>query len=142
MFSDPPFAGCVVLVVDDDADMREVMSGVLEDLGLSVIEAKDGLEAIALVRANPSLCLILSDLKMPRCDGLELARAVKELPWPTKPPFVIVSGYSDPALGRAEELNIQSILRKPFRLEELRRLVARWIRPLGSTPAPGPGSLV
>jgi CheY-like chemotaxis protein len=96
---------------------------------------------MSLVRANPGLGLILSDLKMPRCDGLELARAVRELPWPERPPFVIVSGYSDPALGRAEELYIQSILRKPFRLDELRALVERWIGPLGSTLAPSPGSV-
>ena len=38
---------------------------------------------------------------------------------------------SDPALGRAEELNIKAILRKPFRLEEIHALVARWIRPRG-----------
>jgi CheY-like chemotaxis protein len=124
-------AGCLVLVVDDDADMRDVLASVLQELGLIVLEAQDGLEAIAVVHANPSLCLIISDLKMPRCDGLELARALKELPWPSPPPFVLISGYSDPALGRAEELNIKAILRKPFRLEEIHALVARWIRPRG-----------
>jgi CheY-like chemotaxis protein len=126
-----PFAGCVVLVVDDDADMRDVLASVLQELGLTVLEAGDGLEALAVVRANPALCLIISDLKMPRCDGLELARSLKALGSPSPPPFVMISGYSDPALGRAEELNIKAILRKPFRLEEIHALVRRWIRPSG-----------
>ena len=126
-----PFSGRVVLVVDDDADMRDVLASVLQELGLHVLEAQDGLEALAVVHANPTLSLIISDLKMPRCDGLELARALQALPWPSVPPFVMISGYSDPALGRAEELNIKAILRKPFRLEEIRALVARWIRPPG-----------
>ena len=126
-----PFAGRVVLVVDDDADMRDVLASVLQELGLQVLEAQDGLEALAVIHANPTLCLIISDLKMPRCDGLELARALQALAWPSLPPFVMISGYSDPALGRAEELNIKAILRKPFRLEEIRALVARWIRPPG-----------
>jgi CheY-like chemotaxis protein len=125
-----PFVGCVVLVVDDDADMRDVLASVLQALGLDVLEAQDGLEALAVIHANPALCLIISDLKMPRCDGLELARALKALPWPS-PPLVMISGYGDPALGRAEELNIKAILRKPFRLEEIHALVARWIRPRG-----------
>ena len=126
-----PFAGRVVLVVDDDADMRDVLASVMQELGLAVLEAQDGHEALAVVHANPSLSLIISDLKMPRCDGLELARALQALPWPSVPPFVMISGYSDRALGRAEELNIKAILRKPFRLEEIRALVARWIRPPG-----------
>lgn len=125
------FAGCTVLVVDDDPDMRDVLASVLQDLGLTVLEAQDGIDALAVVRANPTLCLILSDLKMPRCDGLELARALQELALPSPPPFVLISGYSDPALGRAEELNIKAILRKPFRIEEINALVTRWIRPLG-----------
>lgn len=129
MWFDPP-AGCVVLVVDDDADMRDVLASVLQEVGLAVLEAADGLEALAAVRAHPTICLIISDLKMPRCDGLELARALKELPGLTSPPFVMISGYSDPALGRADELNIKAILRKPFRLEEIYSVVSRWIRPL------------
>ena len=120
-----------MLVVDDDADMRDVLASVLQELGLHVLEAQDGLEALAVIHANPSLSLIISDLKMPRCDGLELARALQALSWPSVPPFVMISGYSDPALGRAEELNIKAILRKPFRLEEIHALVARWIRPPG-----------
>ena len=117
-----------MLVVDDDTDMRDVLASVLQELGLNVLEAQDGLEALAVLRGDPNISLIISDLKMPRCDGLELARALKELALPSAPPFVMISGYSDPALGRAEELNIKTILRKPFRLEEIYAVVARWIR--------------
>ena len=66
-----PYAGAVptVLVVDDDLTLREVVSGYLTRAGLDVVEAEDGLTALALAR-DRSPDLVVLDLTLPGLDGL------------------------------------------------------------------------
>ena len=65
-----------ILVVDDEEGLREFIAEVLEDEGHEVDRAKDGVEALELVERS-AYALMLSDLKMPRMDGLELTRRVR-----------------------------------------------------------------
>ncbi len=68
-----------VLVVDDEGDIRTSLRGVLSDEGLRVIEAPDGSQALALVRAErPELVLL--DVWMPEVDGIELLRRLRTNP--------------------------------------------------------------
>lgn len=68
-----------ILLVDDNADNRAIMRAALENAGLSVILACDGLEALAAAAAA-NVDLVLLDMSMPRLDGWQAARRLKELP--------------------------------------------------------------
>jgi two-component system, cell cycle sensor histidine kinase and response regulator CckA len=102
-----------ILVVDDEAPVRALTTRMLEDEGYRVIEAQDGLEAWTLLeRMKEPIDLVVSDVVMPRLNGLELARHMEIMPHP--PPILLMSGYG---LGGLE-LD-RPFLVKPFRVDEL-----------------------
>lgn len=108
-----------ILVVDDEETLRSLTTRILEDHGYSVIQAHDGFEAWTLLESMAErIDLVVSDVVMPRLDGIELARCMEILPHP--PPVLLVSGYGLGAL----ELE-RPILAKPFRGEELLAAVHR-----------------
>jgi two-component system, cell cycle sensor histidine kinase and response regulator CckA len=108
-----------ILVVDDEATLRSLTTRVLEDDGYSVIEAHDGFDAWTLLESMVGrIDLVVSDVVMPRLDGIELARCMETLPHP--PPILLVSGYGLSALELGRPL-----LDKPFRGEELLAAVHR-----------------
>lgn len=89
--------GCVkgkVLLVEDDVIVQGLLTRALEHRGYEVLRASDGAEALEIFRANPEdVSGIVTDVVMPRMDGLQLAEAVQSL----KPgiPIVFISGYAD-----------------------------------------------
>lgn len=106
-----------ILLVDDNAQVRERLSSFLEDR-YEAVQAEDGQAALDLLRARGDIDLIVTDVHMPAMDGLQLARAVRRR-WPSLP-VVIITG-----LGR-EEIAVDALragatnyLRKPFRNAEL-----------------------
>lgn len=66
-----------ILVVEDDADMRELFCTVLSDSGYTCIPASDGREALAIMERE-YIDLIVSDIMMPHMDGYELTKALRE----------------------------------------------------------------
>lgn len=102
-----------VLVVDDDAMVRSLTIRVLENAGYRVFEAHDGLEAwILLGSLKQRIDLVVSDIVMPRLDGLELMNCIETIPNP--PPIILMSGYG-PSVVDLE----RPVLTKPFRPDEL-----------------------
>ena len=100
----------LVLIVDDDPDVREVMSVVLSDLGYKVMEAGDGETALGLLKNYPPDLLVL-DFGMPGTNGAEVAVSARQQNGDLR--ILFVSGYSDTsaiehAVGKA------SLLHKPF----------------------------
>ena len=67
-----------ILLVDDEADLLEVLGEFLEDQGFSVTTAKDGVHALEVLGRDSRFDLLLSDINMPRMKGFELIRVVKE----------------------------------------------------------------
>ncbi len=61
-----------ILVVDDDPAIRALISLILQVNGYATVEARDGIDALALLEHTPSIGLMLLDLRMPRMNGLEL----------------------------------------------------------------------
>lgn len=91
----------VILVVDDHPAMRETLADVLSLFGYQVLCAQDGLQALELLSTHP-VDAVLSDVRMPRMDGLKLARRVREMAQP--PAFFLVTAHGDPeALEEARD---------------------------------------
>jgi CheY-like chemotaxis protein len=67
-----------ILIVDDEDEVRDLVATILADLQFEIVQARDGTEALRLMREAPAT-LLLTDLRMPGIDGLELARRAKEL---------------------------------------------------------------
>lgn len=114
-----------VLVVDDEADIRELVSGVLEDEGYSVRSAADSSAALdAIEERRPSLVLLDVWLQGSRLDGLQILQEVKRRD--PNLPVLMISGHGnlDTAVAAIREGAIDFI-EKPFEAERLVHLVAR-----------------
>jgi CheY-like chemotaxis protein len=102
----------VVLVVDDERSVREFVKATLRKEGFQTIEAGDGIEAFNLVQEfGENIALLLTDIKMPGMDGVELAESVREL-FP-RMPVLFISAYPDPD-PRDRLIKGYSLLAKPF----------------------------
>ncbi len=125
-------AGRLVLVVDDDASVREVAAGLLARLGYDVMEASDAFEAeAAFERDAGKFYAVLLDLKMPVKDGWSCLRDLRKISSQT--PIVICSGYdpqeSLPAFAQ-EDPNLE-FLKKPYRSDRLAKVLSAVIRQNG-----------
>jgi CheY-like chemotaxis protein len=109
---DSSLSGRRILVADDESEVRWFYVGVLREAGARVIEARDGIEALELARAEPPDA-ILADIVMPRLDGLALCAAVRREPLLDGVPVVLLS-WRDDFLHRMRELraDAQGYLRK------------------------------
>jgi len=122
----------LVLVVDDEAALREITKATLESFGYRVVLAGDGAQAVArCAEHGGALALMVTDLQMPHLDGLSAIRAVRTL----RPdlPVIAVSGSPDEqqAVGRSG-LEVQGILAKPL---SAAALLLEMDRVLHSTPS-------
>lgn len=112
-----------VLVVEDDADLREGLALLLEAEGMTVVTAHDGQEALERLSAEPHPCLMLLDLMMPGMNGYELLERVRGTPLAQTP--IIVCSANPPASGVD---SVAAVMRKPFDIDDLLRLVRRCCR--------------
>jgi len=104
----------LALVVDDSITMRRVTQRLLERNGMRVITAKDGVEAIGMIREHPP-DIILLDVEMPRMDGYEFAKHVRNDPKTEDLPIIMItSRVSDEHKARAIELGVNDYLGKPY----------------------------
>jgi two-component system response regulator AtoC len=106
-----------ILVVDDDADMREWVKEDLETEGFRVETESGGRSGVERVRRG-GIDLVVSDVKMPDLDGLDLLREIREIS--PAPVVIIVTGFGsiDTAI-RAVKLGAQDYITKPFNIDQL-----------------------
>jgi CheY-like chemotaxis protein len=116
-------AGRLVLVVDDEADLLEIVSDRLEGEGYRVLTARDGVEALDVVRAARPACIIL-DLKMPRLGGLEALGALRREA-PAAHVIVLTGSPNRPLAEACRARGADEFLLKPFDPRELLRLTAQ-----------------
>jgi len=113
-----------VLVVDDDPDILDALSEILEVEGYEVQRARNGREALQrLEQAPPDLVLL--DLMMPVMDGWEFARSLNP---DARPPIIVLSADRNVSV-KAQEIGALGWLAKPFELSELLAVVRRAIPP-------------
>jgi len=113
------FHGLEALVVDDEADVRELVAEYLRERGLQTATAHDGRAAVAaLERSGGRFMLVLTDINMPGADGLEVLRAARAGNASTY--VVIITGYAslDCAI-QAVRLGAHDYLTKPFALGQI-----------------------
>jgi CheY-like chemotaxis protein len=134
-----------VLIVEDDAALREALSDALSDEGFSVAAAADGLEALELLllAANPNPSVILLDLTMPRMNGWQFRAAQQTDDRISAIPVVVLSAAPHLA-EEAESLGLPqgSCIRKPVPLDNLLAIVTRYCEsssPPGISRSPGRG---
>jgi len=112
-----------VLVVDDDPGVRYTLREILEAEGVTVDEAADGAEALARLEATPAP-LVITDLRMPGIDGLELLRRLSART--PAPRVVLITAHgSERTAVEAMKLGAWDYFKKPFEVEELVGVVRR-----------------
>ncbi len=116
-----------VLIVEDSLSVRNALSDIVEDAGYSRVLAKDGLQALDLIRSE-NIGIVLTDLEMPRMDGLELTRQIrssdahKELPV-----LMITSRTMEKHKQLAAEVGVTEYITKPFSENQILDLVNQFI---------------
>lgn len=106
-----------VLIVDDDDDIRSVLSDAVKNWGFSVSDAKDGEQAI-LKLLHEHFDIVISDLMMPGLDGLTLLQKIKELDKEIL--VIIITGYATIETAvKAINAGAYDYIAKPFSLDEL-----------------------
>lgn len=107
-----------VMIVDDDADIRDTLQDVLGDSGYTVITAIDGLDAMAKLERGPLPDVILLDWMMPRCDGMQFRALQLAKPEFCQIPVVLLT--ADVHLeSKRTKLEAQAYLPKPVTLDRL-----------------------
>jgi len=116
----------VVLIAEDDHEMRSLLCDELYDLGVSIQEAADGDEALRLVLdARPSL--ILTDLRMP-AGGLDYIARLRT--FAPGVPMVLITSFGDPQTkADALAIGIEAYFNKPVRLSELKAAIRHLLGP-------------
>lgn len=106
-----------MLVVDDEPVLREIIKEAFESAHFVVDEAENGREAFLLIQQKAYDC-VLSDVRMPGGDGIELAKNIYVLPDP-KPKVFLVTGFSDLTTQDAKKWGVLEIFDKPFDFKDL-----------------------
>ena len=114
-----------ILLVDDDEDLRSMVANALDAQGHHVVEVSNGAAALeALASAVPDIAVI--DFAMPGMNGAELAQRIREQ-WPALP-ILFASGFADTDAIEAATGSEVTILRKPFRVDELLQAIDNAMR--------------
>jgi DNA-binding NtrC family response regulator len=103
-----------ILVVDDEPGVRRLACQALEREGFVTIEAEDGAEALRILEQQPQLIeLVLSDIRMPRVDGVQLERTCRER-WPALPVVLMSGEVTRDWVVRLVREGTHQVIRKPF----------------------------
>ena len=109
-----------ILVVDNSPDIRRIVARALIDARYAVLEAEDGARALEILEyEGVHIDLVLTDIKMPRVDGVELGRRIADRQWQV--PMIYMSGSAGDSL-------VAPLLRRPFSMDTLMGIVDRVLR--------------
>jgi DNA-binding NtrC family response regulator len=112
----------VLLIVDDERDLREMISNWLELEGFEIHSAGGGTEAFALFERH-RIDAVISDIRMPEGDGVELLKQIRRRH--SGIPVVMISGFSDFTNEQLESFGADCVLTKPFPMSDLSDVVHR-----------------
>jgi len=116
-----------LLVVDDSAAIRKILQRVLRQTGMligNIYEAGDGQEALTLLETK-KVDLILSDINMPKMDGLQLLASLKASPQLCNIPVIMITTEGGATkVGEAGKLGAAGYVRKPFSADQIKEKLA------------------
>jgi two-component system, chemotaxis family, chemotaxis protein CheY len=122
-----------VLVVDDSAAIRKILQRVLRQTGMAIKtihEAGDGQEALAVLSAN-KVDLVLTDINMPKMDGLQLLASLKaSAQWRHMPVVMITTEGGETKVSEAVKLGASGYVRKPFTADQIKEKLAGFLQPV------------
>ena len=111
----------VVLIVEDEEDLRELMQQALESRGYAVVTAEEGQDALAKLDGIEPPCLVLLDLLMPGMNGWEFFSKLRERPELEGVPVIVHSSASERAPA-----GVTQVLQKPITFERLLAIVGNY----------------
>lgn len=113
----------LVLLVDDEAEIRETLTINLELDGFKTLSASCGNEAIELLKNN-TIDFVISDVRMPKGDGVSLLREIKKL-YPDIPQVVLISGFAEVSADEVKQLGAIDLILKPPNIDQLIELIKK-----------------
>lgn len=120
--------GELILVVDDEAAIREITRSALEATGYQVLTASDGTEAVALyAQRSTDIKVVITDIVMPYMDGFATIRALRKLN-----PFIdiiVSTGTGDKSTNPGDDSGVKAVLSKPYTAETLLKTLAEVLHP-------------
>ena len=124
-----PQPGLKLLLLEDEEDLREILGEILQTIGYKVYSAADGEEGLKLVNAHPDFAIIITDLKMPKMNGLQFMTALKKLQLVNEPPLVVMTAYSQQkVIDEGKKLGIAAWIVKPVKRDMLQETLQRILR--------------
>ena len=118
-----------IMIVDDSASLRQVVSIALKQEGYAVIEGRDGADALAKLDGQ-KVHLIISDVNMPNMDGISFVHAVKQMPAYKFTPIIMLTTESHEGKKREGQLaGAKAWIIKPFKPEQMLGAVQKLVLP-------------
>jgi len=121
-----------ILVVDDSAAIRKILQRVLRQTGMAIrtiVEAGDGQEALEVLKAQ-KVDLVLTDINMPKMDGLQFLAALRSVPqWSALPVVMITTEGGEAKVSEAVRLGAVGYVRKPFTADQIKEKLAALLAP-------------
>ncbi len=113
----------MVLVVDDEYELREILREEFEYCGYAVLEAENGTQALEVLKTN-SIDVVVSDIRMPGGNGLDLLQCLSHLSG-YKPPVILVSAYAGITIKEAEDQGAFAFVSKPYDINVLMQQISK-----------------
>lgn len=114
-----------ILIVDDEKELCKVISWDFEDAGFEVIQANGGIEAFKILQED-HFDIVLSDIKMPKGDGVELLRNISEQDINMKA-FFLMTGYADYPEKTLKDLGMMKLFQKPIDTDDVIEFIRKEI---------------
>ena len=116
----------VVLFVEDEEDLRALVSSRLMDFGYEVLVATDGEDALKIAQ-NTKIDVIVSDVYMPKKDGNQFFKELKATPFRKNIPFIVLTAHVH-MKDYFEMIKADDFLEKPFKIEELMKKIEKVLK--------------
>jgi len=119
----------LILVVDDERDIRILAADIIKTLGHTPILSPDGQHAYELLKVNDSIDLLITDIFMPKMDGRELIRKFRGNNEHSKIPILAMSGYiSHKEIPTLFDLGADAFLDKPFSYNDFENIIRKLLK--------------
>ena len=110
-----------VLIIDDDAPTRGLLTAVMGRAGLGAVAASDGVEAIDIIKKRDDLCCIVLDLMMPVVDGTAVLAHLSSVN--SKVPVIVCTAVGPRQTPEFDRTIVRAVIQKPFDIEQLAAMV-------------------